>query len=111
MPQQEGHKRRSIDEEDDPFHPNPPGPYVELGLATCFSFLRAASDAVDLSVTANMLGYHAVGVADHNTLAGVVRVHVEARTACVRPVIGARLVLLCGRNCWLIRRIARPMRD
>ncbi|WP_299413274.1 error-prone DNA polymerase [uncultured Sulfitobacter sp.] len=95
MPQQEGHKRRSI-EEDDPFHWNAPGPYVELGLSTCFSFLRASSDAVDLAVTANMLGYHSIGVADHNTLAGVVRMHVEARTAKVRPLIGARLVLLCG---------------
>ena len=95
MPQQEGHKRRSIEEED-PFHPNDPGPYVELGLATCFSFLRAASDAVDLAVTANMLGYHSIGVADHNTLAGVVRMHVEGRTACVRPLIGSRLELLCG---------------
>jgi error-prone DNA polymerase len=95
MPEQEGHKRRSI-AQDEPFQPNPPGAYVELGLATCFSFLRAASDAVDLTVSANMLGYDALGVADHNTLAGVVRVHVEARTACVRPVIGARLVLLCG---------------
>ncbi|WP_299025758.1 error-prone DNA polymerase [uncultured Sulfitobacter sp.] len=95
MPQQEGHKRRSI-EEDDPFHWNAPGPYVELGLSTCFSFLRASSDAVDLAVTANMLGYHSIGLADHNTLAGVVRMHVEARTAKVRPLIGARLVLLCG---------------
>lgn len=95
MPQQEGHKRRSIEEED-PFHWNAPGAYVELGLATCFSFLRAASDAVDLSATANLLGYHSIGVADHNTLAGVVRVHTEARTAKVRPVIGSRLVLLCG---------------
>ncbi|MEP2921835.1 MAG: error-prone DNA polymerase [Sulfitobacter sp.] len=95
MPQQEGHKRRSIDDED-PFHWNAPGPYVELGLATCFSFLRAASDAVDLTATANLQGYHSIGVADHNTLAGVVRVHTEARTAKVRPIIGARLVLLCG---------------
>ena len=95
MPQQEGFKRRSL-EADNPFQANPPAPYVELGLASCFSFLRAASDAVDLAVTANMLGYDAIGVADHNTLAGVVRLHVEARTAKVRPLIGARLVLLCG---------------
>lgn len=95
MPQQEGHKRRTLDAED-PFQRNAPGPYVELGLATCFSFLRAASDAVDLTVTANMLGYHAIGVADHNTLAGVVRMHTEAKTAHVHPVIGVRLELLCG---------------
>ncbi|MEQ6202045.1 error-prone DNA polymerase [Sulfitobacter sp. HNIBRBA2951] len=96
MPQQDGHKRREIEEGEDPFHRNPPGAYVELGLATCFSFLRASSDAVDLSVTANLLGYDAIGVADHNTLAGVVRLHTEARTAKLRPLIGARLVLLCG---------------
>ncbi|WP_299876563.1 error-prone DNA polymerase [uncultured Sulfitobacter sp.] len=95
MPQQEGFKRRTL-EGDDPFQWHPPSAYVELGLASCFSFLRAASDAVDLTATANVLGYDAMGVADHNTLAGVVRVHVEAGKACVRPVIGARLVLLCG---------------
>jgi error-prone DNA polymerase len=33
-------------------------------------------------------------VADRNTLAGVVRVHAEARTAKVRPVVGCRLVLV-----------------
>ena len=95
MPEQEGPKRHSI-EEGDPFHWNDVGPFVELGVSTCFSFLRAASDAVDLTSTANVLGYHAVGVADHNTLAGVVRVHGEARRAKVRPLIGTRLVLLCG---------------
>ena len=95
MPQQDGHKRRTLEDED-PFQPNPPAPFVELGLASCFSFLRASSDAVDLSVTANKLGYDAIGIADHNTLAGVVRLHIEAEKACVRPLIGARLVLMCG---------------
>ncbi len=95
MPQQDGHKRRTLDRED-PFRWHDPGPYVELGIASCFSFLRAASDAVDLAATANLLGYHSIGIADHNTLAGVVRLHVEARKAKVRPLIGARLVLVCG---------------
>jgi error-prone DNA polymerase len=95
MPQQEGHKRRTLDP-DDPFQWHPPAPYVELGLASCFSFLRAASDAVDLTATANIIGYDAMGIADHNTLAGVVRVHTEARKAKLRPLIGARLVLMCG---------------
>ncbi|KIN62461.1 Error-prone DNA polymerase [Sulfitobacter noctilucicola] len=95
MPQQEGHKRRTLDNED-PFQWHPPSPFVELGLASCFSFLRASSDAVDLTATANVLGYDAVGVADHNTLAGVVRMHTEAKKAKVRPLIGTRLVLMCG---------------
>ncbi|MFK7835221.1 MAG: error-prone DNA polymerase [Sulfitobacter sp.] len=94
MPQQDGHKRRTLEE--DPFQPNAPSPFVELGLASCFSFLRASSDAVDLTATANQLGYDAMGIADHNTLAGVVRVHTEAKKACVRPLIGVRLVLMCG---------------
>lgn len=95
MPQQEGHKRRTL-EGDIGFQWHPPSDYVEFGLASCFSFLRAASDAVDLTVTANLLGYDRIGIADRNTLAGVVRIHTEAKKACVTPLIGARLVLLCG---------------
>ena len=95
MPQNDSLPRRTIDAED-PFQWHPPSRYVELGLASCFSFLRAASDAVDLTATANLLGYDAMGIADHNTLAGVVRVHVEAKKAKIRPIIGARLVLMCG---------------
>ncbi len=89
------HPKRTLSEENG-FEPNPRAPFVELGLATCFSFLRGASDAVDLVTTAQGLGYDAIGVADRNTLAGVVRVHAEATTAKLRPVIGCRLVLLSG---------------
>jgi error-prone DNA polymerase len=95
MPQQEGHARRTLSP-DNGFAWNDPGPYVELGLTSCFSFLRGASDASDLTATANALGYHSLGIADRNTLAGVVRLHTEARTACIHPLIGARLVLSCG---------------
>ena len=35
----------------------PRAPFVELGLVSCFSFLRGASDAVDLMLTARALGY------------------------------------------------------
>ena len=95
MPQNDALPRRTIEVED-PFQWHPPSPYVELGLASCFSFLRAASDAVDLTATANLLGYDAMGIADRNTLAGVVRVHSQAVKAKIRPIIGARLVLMCG---------------
>ena len=66
-------------------------PFVELGIASCFSFLRGASDAVDLALAARALGYDALGIADVNSLAGVVRVHSEAETLKLRPVIGARI--------------------
>ena len=79
MPQNDSPKRRTLEEE--PFQPNARSAFVELGLASCFSFLRASSDAVDLAATANRLGYDAMGIADHNTLAGVVRVHIEADKA------------------------------
>jgi error-prone DNA polymerase len=88
------HPKREL--EGDGFTPNPPAPFVELGLATCFSFLRGASDAVDLSATAWAQGYDALGVADLNTMAGVVRLHAAALKACLRPVIGCRLQLLGG---------------
>ncbi|MCD0389261.1 hypothetical protein LQH03_20025, partial [Acinetobacter baumannii] len=38
----------------------------------------------------------AIGVADRNTLAGVVRVHSNAKTAGLRPLIGCRLVVQVG---------------
>ena len=51
--------------------------FVELGLTSCFSFLRGTSDAVDLVTQAAALGYDAIGIADANSLAGVVRLHGE----------------------------------
>ncbi len=69
----------------------PRASFVELGLASCFSFLRGASDAVDLVTQAYALGYDAIGIADANTLAGVVRLHGEAKTLKLRPVIGCRI--------------------
>ena len=74
----------------------PPSPFVELGLSTCFSFLRGASDATDLVITARALGYDAIGIADANTLAGVVRLHTEAEAARLRPVIGCRIETVEG---------------
>ncbi|MDG1450887.1 MAG: error-prone DNA polymerase, partial [Ascidiaceihabitans sp.] len=80
----------------DDFRPNPPTAFVELGVTSCFSFLYGASDAVDLSRTASQLGYHALGIADLNTMAGIVRLHAAARKACLRPIIGCRLKLITG---------------
>jgi error-prone DNA polymerase len=78
------------------FPPNPRSPYVELGVTSPFSFLRGASDATDLARTAHAQGHDALGIADLNTMAGVVRLHTEARKASIRPVIGCRLRLISG---------------
>ena len=95
MPEMDNQRpRRTIG--DDGYRPNPRTDYVELGLTTCFSFLRGASDAVDLAITANTLGYDKLGCADLNTMAGVVRLHAEALKAAITPVIGCRLQLVSG---------------
>ncbi|MEM9577805.1 MAG: error-prone DNA polymerase [Pseudomonadota bacterium] len=88
------HPRRTIEEVG--FRRNPKAAFVELGVTTCFSFLRGASDAVDLAKTANAVGYDKLGCADLNSMAGVVRLHSEARKARVTPVIGCRLALVSG---------------
>ena len=70
--------------------------YAELQIATAFSFLHGASHAEELAQTAAALGLAAIGVADRNTLAGIVRAHVAAKAAQVRLVPGARLVFRDG---------------
>ena len=67
--------------------------YVELGVASPFSFLRGASDAIELTLRALELGMDAIGIADRNTLAGVVRMHSACKEAGLRPLIGCRLDL------------------
>ena len=87
--------RRRIELDADPLIPEP-ARFVELGVASCFSFLRGASDAVDLVLTARALGYDAIGIADANSMAGVVRIHSEAGTLKLRPVIGCRIETVEG---------------
>jgi error-prone DNA polymerase len=70
--------------------------YAELAVTTNFSFLRGASHGAELVQRAAELGLSAIGVADRNTLAGVVRAHVAAKEAGLKLLIGARLVPLEG---------------
>src|SRR6478672_11317020 len=76
--------------------PPPPverAPYVELGVTSPFSFLRGASDAIELVLRALELGMDCLGIADRNTLAGVVRMHSACMGAGLKPLIGCRLDL------------------
>ncbi|MCD6073893.1 MAG: dnaE [Rhodospirillales bacterium] len=66
-------------------------PYAELQVASNYSFLRGASSAEKLVGQAISLGLSAIGIADRNTLAGVVRAHVAAKTVGLRLLVGARL--------------------
>ena len=82
--------RRRIELEQDTIAPAP-APFVELGMVSCFSFLRGASDPVDLVLAAWTLGYDTIAIADANSMAGVVRIHTEAKKVRLRPLIGCRI--------------------
>src|SRR5436190_13508202 len=71
-------------------------PYAELDLVTNFSFLEGGSHPSELVVQAKALGLSAIGVADRNTLAGVVRAHTAAKEQGLRLLIGSRLVFRDG---------------
>ncbi|MCJ1959744.1 error-prone DNA polymerase [Novosphingobium mangrovi (ex Hu et al. 2023)] len=88
--------RRRVTVDPDSVEPPARSSFVELGLVSCFSFLRGASDAVSLVETAYELGYDAIGIADVNSMAGVVRIHAEARALKLRPVIGCRVETVEG---------------
>src|SRR3546814_6799901 len=55
--------------------------YAEPAAAINFSFLRGASQPADRVAQAISLGLQGIGIADRNTVAGVVRAHVALRKA------------------------------
>ena len=71
-------------------------PYIELQVTTQFSFLRGASSCDELFAQARELGLEALGVADRNSVAGMVQAFQAARVHGVRLVAGCRLDLACG---------------
>jgi error-prone DNA polymerase len=52
--------------------------YAELAVTTNYSFLRGASHPQDMVASADALGLTAIGIADRNSFAGVVRAFGEA---------------------------------
>jgi error-prone DNA polymerase len=94
MPEKVGFSRlKLVRRADTPPPPVGQASYVELGVTSPFSFLRGASDAIELVLRALELGMDSIGVADRNTLAGVVRMHSACKEAGLRPLIGCRLDL------------------
>lgn len=79
-------------------------PFAELVAATSYSFLHAVSNPADMVMKAIALGHQGIGIADRNSVAGVVRAYAalndfrakvakEGETALdFRLVVGARLV-------------------
>ena len=72
--------------------------YLEFACASNFSFLRGASHAEELMVRTAQLGLTGLGLADRNTVAGVVRAHLAKReqNLPLRYHPGARLVFADG---------------
>src|SRR5262252_6421877 len=70
--------------------------YAELAVTTNFSFLRGASHPREIVETADELGQIAIGIADRNSFAGVVRAYDEAKNRIIKLVVGTRLVTIDG---------------
>ncbi|RXT49950.1 error-prone DNA polymerase [Bradyrhizobium betae] len=74
--------------------------YAEIGITTNFSFLRGGSDPRAYVHQASALGIPVIGIADHNTLAGVVRAWKELDNDKVlhkpKLLIGTRIVFIDG---------------
>jgi error-prone DNA polymerase len=78
--------------------------FAELAARSNFSFLDGASHPEELVATAGALGLAGLGIADRNTLAGVVRGHVAVRefsagdvgAAAPRFAVGCRLAFTDG---------------
>ncbi|MGB7373905.1 error-prone DNA polymerase [Pontixanthobacter sp.] len=82
--------------------------FAELAAATNYSFLHGASHPSDMIAQALNLGMDGIGIADRNSVAGVVRAHVALRDAVeglsgkqraavtFRLVVGARLCFVDG---------------
>ena len=71
--------------------------YAELAVTTNFSFLRGASHPQEMVATAEGLKLAAIGIADRNSFAGVVRAYDEwKKRKSVKLLVGTRLVTTDG---------------
>jgi len=71
--------------------------YAELAVTTNFSFLRSASHPQEMVAAADELGLAAIGIADRNSFAGVVRAYDEwKKRKNLKLIVGTRLVTVDG---------------
>ncbi|WP_066557212.1 error-prone DNA polymerase [Croceicoccus bisphenolivorans] len=78
-----------------------PLPFAEPIAATNYSFLHGASHPAEMVRQAHALGIAGIGIADRNTVAGVVKAHIAWRDlggmeSGLRLAVGARLVFADG---------------
>ncbi|MEF0940501.1 error-prone DNA polymerase [Rhizobium sp. BR 362] len=67
-------------------------PFFEIGARSNFSFLEGASHPEEMVLAAKVAGLSGLGIADRNSVAGVVRAHIIAKQHGYRFQPGARLV-------------------
>ena len=79
-------------------------PFVHLRVASAFSFLEGSSSPEELVEVAAAHGYRALAITDRNGLYGVPRFVKAARTAGIRPIVGATLELVGGARLTLLVR-------
>src|SRR5262249_15800716 len=89
VPEQPERKRRSIDVA--PLRRPQMLRYAEFHLKTNFSFRGGASDPEELVSRAAEFGYAAMAVTDRNSLAGVVRAHIQAKQMQLKLLIGGEI--------------------
>src|SRR5215470_5390773 len=65
--------------------------FAEIGIRSNFSFLEGASHPEEFAVAAVRFGLAGIGLADRNTVAGTVRLHVMAQKEKIPYHPGARL--------------------
>ncbi|WP_338663863.1 error-prone DNA polymerase [Pararoseomonas sp. SCSIO 73927] len=70
--------------------------FAELGATSNFTFLEGASHPWEMAAAAKVLGHAAIGIADRNSFAGLVRGFAAAREAGIRFVPGCRVALEDG---------------
>lgn len=68
-------------------------PFIELGCRSNFSFLKGASHAHELVSQGKQIGLSAIGIADNNTLAGIVRAYSAERIQNFKTYLGSRVTL------------------
>ena len=71
-------------------------PYAEFAIQSNFSFLQGASKPEELAVAAKLLGLSAMGLADRNSVAGVVRAWQQTKVEKLPYHPGCRLVFSDG---------------
>lgn len=79
-------------------------PYVELHTHSNFSLKEGASHIHELATQAQKLGYPALGLTDHNTLAGAMLFTQTAQSLGIQPILGSEITLSNGHHLTLIVR-------